>query len=70
MHWLLVISAVLACWFALGWIAMNVVLWLFRRGLMPMFGPNTERLVARMRVADHQLDAPFSSNQKRPLERW
>jgi hypothetical protein len=51
MHWLLVISAVLASWFALGWIAMNVVLWLFRRGLMPMVGPNTERLVRRILVS-------------------
>lgn len=68
MHWLLIISAMLAAWFALGWITMNVVLGLFRRGLFPIFGPNTEKLLLHFLVTESLLNALFSSNRNAEAE--
>jgi hypothetical protein len=69
MHWLLIGPAVLVCWFALGWIAMALVVCLHRRDLLPSFGPNTDRLLARIIVAEQQLDDILTSDQNTQPER-
>lgn len=53
MHCLLLASAVLVAWSALGSVVMNVVLGMFRRGLMPISGPNTVRLLAHFLPVDY-----------------
>jgi hypothetical protein len=69
MHWLLVISAVIVSWLAIGVITMNAVLWLHRRGKFPILGPYTALVVAYLVEADAALDILCSSARENRSER-